>query len=115
MDETSASVVQAKTGNVPDNRRGSGAAWLQLLRVPNLFTVPGDPVAGFLLATFGVLTPDVVLAILGSLCLYAGGLVLNDLHDLDEDRRDRPNRPLPAGEIAVRSAWLAVIGLFLVG
>jgi len=31
-------------GNAPAPRRP--AAWLQLLRVPNLFTVPGDPLAG---------------------------------------------------------------------
>jgi hypothetical protein len=29
-------------------------AWLQLLRVPNLFTVPGDPLAGFSLAAVAV-------------------------------------------------------------
>jgi hypothetical protein len=52
--------------------------WLQLLRAPNLFTVPGDPIAGFLLATFGVLTSKVIFAVAGSVCLYAGGLLLND-------------------------------------
>src|SRR6266567_8976267 len=72
-------------------------AWLQLLRAPNLFTVPGDPLAGFLLATAG--RPDIrlVFAITASLCFYCHGLLLNDLADLAEDRRDRPNRPLPSG------------------
>ena len=40
--------------------------WLQLLRAPNLFTVPGDPLAGFLLASGGVFdlrTVGVMLAL----------------------------------------------------
>jgi len=77
--------------------------WLQLFRAPNLFTVPGDSVAGFLLATFGVLRLNVVFAIGGSLCFYAAGLLLNDLCDLEEDRRERAARPLPSGAASVRA------------
>lgn len=86
--------------------------WLQLFRAPNLFTVPGDPLAGFLLATFGVLTSEVIFGIVASLCLYAGGLLLNDLRDLEEDRRERPTRPLPSGAAETRHVW-AVMSLLL--
>jgi len=53
-----------------------------------------------------------------SLCFYGAGLLLNDLVDLAEDRRERPFRPLPAGHAspgAVKSVlWsLNVIGLLL--
>ncbi len=95
--------------------------WLQLLRAPNLFTVPGDPLAGFLLA-YGaanggkaLLDPRAALAVLASLCLYSAGLVLNDLLDLDEDRRERPDRPLPSGAVPVRAAKIACGALTLVG
>ena len=64
--------------------------WLQLVRAPNLLTVPGDPLAGFLLATFGVLRAQAAFAVGASLCLYAAGLLWNDLFDLEEDRRERP-------------------------
>jgi hypothetical protein len=32
-------------------------SWIQLLRVPNLFTVPGDPLAGFCLACLAIFPP----------------------------------------------------------
>lgn len=89
-------------------------AWLQLFRVPNLFTVPGDPIAGFLLAA-GALDRRAFAAVGASLCLYAAGLAMNDLLDFDEDRRDRPNRPLTSGAIALPAAWGATVVLILIG
>ena len=37
--------------------------WLQLFRAPNLFTVPGDPLAGYLFANSGVNSWDLLLPI----------------------------------------------------
>ena len=84
-------------------------AWLQLFRVPNLFTVPGDPLAMFLIATGGMLDIRVLPVIFASLCLYAAGLAMNDLADYKEDLQDRPSRPLPSGRVSVKSAWTAVL------
>jgi len=86
-------------------------SWLQLFRVPNLFTVPGDPLAGFLLASAGAATPGpaVFLTIIASLSLYTFGLVLNDLMDYREDLAERPKRPLPSGAVNRTAAWLAAI------
>jgi UbiA prenyltransferase family len=91
--------------------------WLQLLRAPNLFTVPGDPLAGFLLASPALLTlnPRLLLPIAASLCFYAAGLLLNDLMDLEEDRAERPNRPLPSGAARPSHVWLAAAGLTALG
>src|SRR6516225_6836668 len=88
--------------------------WLQLLRAPNLFTVPGDPLAGFLLATNGHADTHLVFAIGASLCLYCHGLLVNDLADLAEDRRERPSRPLPSGAANVRTVLVVAIVLALV-
>ena len=82
--------------------------WLQLFRAPNLFTVPGDPIAGYLLASYGAVEPLIFPPIAASLCFYAGGLLLNDLADLEEDRAERPGRPLPSGA-ASRGAVVAVM------
>ena len=90
-------------------------AWLQLFRVPNLFTVPGDPLAGFLIATGGRLDSRVVCAVFASLCIYAAGLAMNDLADFAEDTRERPMRPLPSGAISRGTAWFAVVKLILRG
>jgi hypothetical protein len=83
-------------------------AWLQLFRFPNLLTVPGDPLAAFLIAAGGRLDARVWPAIGASLCLYAAGLAMNDLADYEEDKRERPNRPLPSGAVSRGAAWLAV-------
>ncbi len=90
-------------------------AWLQLFRAPNLFTVPGDPLAGFLIATGGILDHRVVPAIVASLCIYAAGLAMNDVIDTKEDLADRPNRPLPSGAISRTAAITAILALCAIG
>lgn len=47
------------------------------------------------------------------MCLYAGGMALNDVCDAAIDARERPNRPIPSGAIS-RGAGL-VIALTLLG
>ncbi len=84
-------------------KKTTAQLWLQLLRAPNLFTVPGDPLAGFLLVSGGQLDARLGAAIFASLCFYAHGLLLNDLADLEEDRRERPHRPLPSGAVNLRA------------
>jgi 4-hydroxybenzoate polyprenyltransferase len=92
-------------------------AWLQLLRAPNLFTVPGDPLAGFLIACglarnqIATLDARAACAVFASLCFYSAGLVMNDIFDIAEDRRDRPHRPLASGAISLQSAWIAGVAL----
>ena len=86
----------------------TASAWLRLLRVPNLLTVPGDPLAGFLLSTHGgPLRWAALSAIVASLCFYCAGLILNDIADLERDRKERPGRPLPSGMISPRMALAA--------
>ncbi|MBP7828596.1 MAG: UbiA family prenyltransferase [Kiritimatiellae bacterium] len=96
---------------------GRALAWLQLLRAPNLLTVPGDPLAGFLLAAGSKAAPGgrLVAAVAASLCFYAGGLLLNDALDLETDRRERPGRPLPSGRASPRGALAAAVILLLAG
>lgn len=89
--------------------------WLQLFRAPNLFTVPGDPLAGYLFANSGVNSWDLLLPIFASLCFYGAGLLMNDLADLVEDRRDRPDRPLPSGAISAPKVRLVMWSLNGVG
>lgn len=89
-------------------------AWLQLIRPPNLFTVPGDPIAGFLLA--GVLAGfaplgQAIYPALAALFIYMGGLIGNDVADCEEDRRDRPRRPIPSGRVSRSAAFAASAAL----
>lgn len=57
---------------------------------------------GFILASTAVASGAwlrLAAAACVSLLMYSAGVIWNDLFDLAEDRRDRPCRPLPAGEI----------------
>ncbi len=85
--------------------------WCRLLRLPNLFTVPGDPLAGFMLATGGVLDWRVAGAMATSLLLYCAGLLLNDYFDRHIDARERPDRPIPSG--AAKAGAVLAVGLVL--
>lgn len=92
-------------------------AWLHLLRLPNLFTAPGDPVAGAVLAGFALRIPldasAVGLAALASLCLYACGVVANDALGAAEDARERPERPIPSGRVSRGAALTLAVALNL--
>jgi hypothetical protein len=84
-------------------------AWLALIRLPNLVTVPGDVLAGCVLVggAAGLAHPSVPAAVMASLLFYIGGLIMNDLADRATDQRERPDRPLPSGAVSVRAAtWL---------
>ncbi|MFF4732802.1 SCO3242 family prenyltransferase [Streptomyces mirabilis] len=98
---------------------GAGArawawAWAELLRLPALFTVPGDALAGA--ATIGTRpNPRTLLAIASSLCLYEAGMALNDWADQTEDALERPHRPLPSGRIHPSAALVAAGALTAAG
>lgn len=97
----------------------SALPWLRLVRLPNLLTVPGDPVAGFLLAAAGSgrapAAVPLVYAACASLAFYAFGLILNDLTDRETDARERPERPIPSGQISTHQAWMAAAVMGLAG
>jgi 4-hydroxybenzoate polyprenyltransferase len=86
-------------------------AWLQLVRAPNLLTVPGDPLAGFLLSGGGGVLGifQVLPIVLSSLCFYCFGLIMNDLADVKIDKEERPNRPIPSGRVSLPSARIASV------
>ncbi|RSN45550.1 prenyltransferase [Streptomyces sp. WAC 04229] len=94
----------------PRPRSGRAGAWAELLRLPALFTVPGDALAGA--AAAGVRPGRrTLLAIGSSLCLYEAGMALNDWADLAEDAVERPHRPIPSGRIRPAAALAAACGL----
>ncbi|MFD6315918.1 SCO3242 family prenyltransferase [Streptomyces nigra] len=89
-------------------------AWAELLRLPALFTVPGDTLSGAV-AAGGRPGPRTLLAIGSSLCLYEAGMALNDWADRAEDAVERPHRPLPSGRIRPSSALTAACALTAAG
>jgi 4-hydroxybenzoate polyprenyltransferase len=80
-------------------------AWLQLLRLPNVFTAVADVMMGYLVA-YHDLEPIENFALLAviSVLLYLSGMVLNDVFDAEVDARDRPDRPIPSGRVSLKAA-----------
>jgi 4-hydroxybenzoate polyprenyltransferase len=108
-----------------DNRENRGyrlasnsktIAWLQLLRLPNVFTAVADVTMGYLVVRrelwpafyFGLLVASSVL-------LYLSGMVLNDVFDARVDAENRPDRPIPSGRISRRTAARVGRAMFIGG
>lgn len=88
--------------------------YLELLRPANVATALADVLAGYGIAGLGN-HGAVPFLLMATACLYAGGVVLNDVFDRDLDRVERPERPIPSGRVSVRAAaWLGT-GLLLAG
>src|SRR5438477_2082965 len=91
-------------------------AFAQLVRLPNVFTALADIALGALVT--GALPPrwlPFVLLALASACLYCGGMVWNDYFDIEQDRRERPFRPLPSGRVSRPAALRLGTGLLAGG
>jgi hypothetical protein len=94
-------------------------AYLRLLRPPNLVTAVADIAAGVAIAAaiceYETLSDFSVLALLrlsfSTVCLYGGGVVMNDVADFETDKIERPERPLPIGDASRIGA--TVFGIFL--
>ncbi len=89
-------------------------AYMQLVRLPNVFTAIADIALGALVV-FGLpghslrLLPFVLLVLASSL-LYCSGMVWNDYFDVEQDERERPFRPIPSGRVSPNQAfWFATI------
>ncbi len=87
---------------------------LKLGRVSNLPTVWSNVIAATVIAGGASLQLGAMLA--GAISLmYVGGMYLNDAFDKDIDARERPERPIPAGEITAEAVYIAGFALLGVG
>ncbi|MCP4251444.1 MAG: UbiA family prenyltransferase [bacterium] len=81
------------------------AVYLRSIRVANAPTAAADALAGCLFAGGGAsLGGPLLLLCCASICIYSGGMALNDVCDAPRDTRRRPERPIPAGHISRRNA-----------
>lgn len=89
-------------------------AALRLARVSNLPTVWSNVLAASVLAG-GMVPAGLALVLVAMSALYAGGMVLNDAFDRDIDARERPERPIPSGQISLAAVWVIGGALLAVG
>jgi 1,4-dihydroxy-2-naphthoate octaprenyltransferase len=92
------------------------AAYAKLLRLSNAPTAVADVWMGYAVAT-GKLEPTLPLCLMtaASLCLYHGGMALNDVRDAKQDAIDNRNRPIAAGLISYGVAKFISRSLLLLG
>jgi 4-hydroxybenzoate polyprenyltransferase len=77
-------------------------------------TALADVLAGYAVAGLG--NPAALgWLLVSTACLYAGGVVLNDVFDRDLDRTERPERPIPSGRVTVPAASTLGGGLLAFG
>jgi UbiA prenyltransferase family len=88
---------------------------LRLGRVSNLPTVWTNTLAGIVLAGGDVAGPKTPLLILALSLFYVAGMYLNDAYDAEIDARERPERPIPSGEVSAETVFAAGYGMMALG
>jgi hypothetical protein len=88
---------------------------LRLGRVSNLPTVVSNVLAGVALSGRFPSPLAIALVCLAMCLMYVAGMFLNDAFDRDIDRVERPERPIPAGEVAASTVFDAGFLMLVVG
>jgi UbiA prenyltransferase family len=89
--------------------------WLRLMRIPNVFTAFANVIAGVCMVRGGSFQLRDLLLVVASGALYSGGMVWNDYYDRAIDASERPDRPIPSGEVSVQAALILGTLLFALG
>ena len=95
-------------------------AYLQLCRPANIITAIADILAGVAIANFATPITEVnafgvLLLCISTVGLYGGGIVFNDIFDLELDKIERPERAIPSGRISLQNAFIFGTMLLLIG
>lgn len=92
--------------------------YLKLMRPANIITAFADILAGSSIVAGGLVvfySADLYLLLLATAGLYGGGVVLNDYFDAEIDQQERPERPIPSGQVTKKEALSLGVVLFLIG
>lgn len=102
--------------DVDQLRWGRVSDWAQLVRLPNLFTLLSNCAAATILSV-GAIGPwtAIVPIWIVSVLAYWAGMLLNDVADIEEDKRHRPDRPLPSGRVSPALAGHVATGMLMLG
>jgi 4-hydroxybenzoate polyprenyltransferase len=83
--------------------------------VSNLPTVWTNVIAGATIANAAATIADVAVVGLVMTAFYVGGMYLNDFFDREIDARERPGRPIPAGDISAGAVLAIGFALLAIG
>lgn len=103
--------------------RSSLLAYLQLMRPANIVTAWADIFAGYSVAGLAAAAGSSSLSspsslwwlLLATTGLYAGGVVFNDVCDAELDAIERPERPIPSGQVPMAAAVALGLVMLVIG
>jgi 4-hydroxybenzoate polyprenyltransferase len=88
---------------------------LRLGRVSNLPTVWTNTLAGAVLAGAAAFGAEFAVMLVAFSLFYTGGMFLNDAFDAAYDAAQRPERPIPSGEVSRREVYGWGFGMMALG
>jgi hypothetical protein len=88
---------------------------LKLGRISNLPTVWTDVLTGTVFAAGAIQGWRTGVMLLAMSLLYVGGMYLNDYFDRAIDARERPQRPIPAGDVSATTVATIGFGMLVTG
>lgn len=79
------------------------------MRPANIVTAVADILAGIAIvsvpaSSIRAFGPAILLLCLSTACLYGGGIVFNDVFDVELDKIERPERAIPSGKVSLKEA-----------
>jgi geranylgeranylglycerol-phosphate geranylgeranyltransferase len=90
------------------------AGLIRITRPANSIAAGLAAIVAYLIAT-GTVIPAVLLLFIVVSLVTAAGNVINDYFDVEIDRVNRPDRPIPSGQISLPAARAYAVTLFLAG
>jgi 4-hydroxybenzoate polyprenyltransferase len=98
-------------------------AYIRLTRPANIITAIADILAGIAVSgtlglmgeQSGIVLGSILWLCLATIGLYGGGVAFNDVFDAELDRIERPERPIPSGQVSVTKAGILAGSLLLLG
>jgi geranylgeranylglycerol-phosphate geranylgeranyltransferase len=90
------------------------AGLFRITRPANSIAAGLAAIVAYLIAA-GALDPAVVLLFTVVALVTAAGNVINDYYDVEIDRVNRPDRPIPSGQVTLPAARAYAVTLFLAG
>lgn len=88
---------------------------LRLGRVSNLPTVTSNVLAAVALSSGGASALTIAAVCVAMSLMYVAGMFLNDAFDREIDARERPERPIPSGQIGAAVVFDAGFALLFAG
>ena len=93
--------------------------WLRIMRPFNCFLISMCAIVGWIadkgLTVFTEHWPALIMTFIGGWALSAAAMILNDFFDIEIDKINQPQRPIPSGEIKPKQALTVGIILIAVG